>query len=155
MGASLVCLTYVSPSLFHSPGISTWLMCIGASHACTASQCDLRDPGWGDPGFRHCDLFCFGTTRSILVNVVGLFCLFFNGWPTRYVAHKLSFRILFTAVVGLFGFVFFCLGFCCFVSLVSWRVVFFLMTSVERHHMTSMPLCAHKAYHSTSFSCTN
>ena len=24
---------------------------------CTASQCDLRDPGWGDPGFRHCDFF--------------------------------------------------------------------------------------------------
>ena len=23
-------------------------------HALWASQCDLRDPGWGDPGFRHC-----------------------------------------------------------------------------------------------------
>ena len=51
---------YVSLSfhpLFHSPGISTWSICIGACHACTASQCDLRDPGWGDAGFRHCDFF--------------------------------------------------------------------------------------------------
>ena len=29
----------------------------GACHACKASQCDLRDPGWEDPGFRHCDFF--------------------------------------------------------------------------------------------------
>ena len=43
--------------LFHSPGISTWSMCIGVSHACTASQCDLRDPGWENPGFPHCDFF--------------------------------------------------------------------------------------------------
>ena len=36
---------YVSLSfhpLFHSPGISAWSICIGACHACTASQCDLR-----------------------------------------------------------------------------------------------------------------
>ena len=63
-GGRLLCdflfTRYVSPSfhpLFHSPGISTWSMCIGACHACTASQCDLRDPGWEDPGFRHCDFF--------------------------------------------------------------------------------------------------
>ena len=33
----------------------------GACHALWASRCDLRDPGWGDPGFPHrwfCSLFC-------------------------------------------------------------------------------------------------
>ena len=43
----------VSHSSFHTPGISIRSMCIGACHACTAWLCDLRDPGWGDPGFRH------------------------------------------------------------------------------------------------------
>ena len=47
--------TVVSHSSFHTPGISIRSMCIGACHACTASLCDLRDPGWGDPGFRHRD----------------------------------------------------------------------------------------------------
>ena len=40
-------------------GISRRSMCIGACHACTASLCDLRDPSWGDPGFRHCDFFAW------------------------------------------------------------------------------------------------
>ena len=47
------------------------------SHACTASQCDLRDPGWGDPEFRHCDeaptsvsasFALISTTSKILYN---------------------------------------------------------------------------------------
>ena len=25
----------------------------------TASHCDLRDPGWGDPGSLHCDFFAW------------------------------------------------------------------------------------------------
>ena len=51
--------TVVSHSFFHTPGISMRSMCIGACHACTASLCDLRDPGWGDPGFRHRDFFAW------------------------------------------------------------------------------------------------
>ena len=41
----LVCLTAVSHRSF--------------SHGRTASQCDLRDPGWGDPGSLHCDFFAW------------------------------------------------------------------------------------------------
>ena len=57
--------------LFHSPGISAWSICIGACHACTALQCDLRDPGWGDPGFRHCDFFALapiGLSGNVFVS---------------------------------------------------------------------------------------
>ena len=49
--------TVVSPSSFHTPGISMRSMC-------TASLCDLRDPGWGDSGFRHCDFFCLAPVGS-------------------------------------------------------------------------------------------
>ena len=56
--------TFVSPSYFHTLGISMLSMCIGACHACTASLCDLRDPGWGNPGFRHCDYFCLAPVGS-------------------------------------------------------------------------------------------
>ena len=63
-----VCLTTVSlsfhPHLFHTPGISMRSMCIGACHACTASHCDLRDPGWGIPGFGIAT-FLLGTCRLI------------------------------------------------------------------------------------------
>ena len=31
-----------------------------------ASQCDLRDPGWGDPGFRHC-WSAFGSCTSTAI----------------------------------------------------------------------------------------
>ena len=142
-------------------------MCIGASHACTASQCDLRDPGWGDPGFPHCDLFCFGTTRPILVISVGLSVCFFNGWPARYMTHKLSYLDYFSLRCGydvydipLFVslgcgvcccfcwwlvclWVFFCCFAFCFLFLVCLFV--FLMLSVERHHLTSESLRAHEA----------
>ena len=67
---------YVSLS-FHPPFSlarqSTWSICIGACHACTASQCDLRDPGWGDPGFRHCDFFALAPIGPSGV-VLGFFC---------------------------------------------------------------------------------
>ena len=46
-------------TIFTQLGISRWSICIGACHAGTASWCDLRDPGWGDPGFRHHDFFGF------------------------------------------------------------------------------------------------
>ena len=54
---------YVSLSFhadrFHTSGISMRSMCTGACHACTASHCDLWDPGWGDPGSLHCDFFAW------------------------------------------------------------------------------------------------
>ena len=64
-------------TIFTQLGISRWSICIGACHAGTASWCDLRDPGWGDPGFRHHDLFWFllGTSRSSCL-VLALCCCF-------------------------------------------------------------------------------
>ena len=83
---------YVSLSfhthLFHTPGISTRSMCIGACHACTASHCDLPDPGWGDPGSRHCDFFAWHLSAHPMMFFDLSFCCF-SGWPARYEAHKL------------------------------------------------------------------
>ena len=45
---------YVSFINFHSRGeLALVLFCSAQvlSHASTATRCDLRDPGWGDPGF--------------------------------------------------------------------------------------------------------
>ena len=50
-----VCLTDVS--LFTRAAYRRGRCALVLSHACTASQCDLRDPGWGYPGFWHCDFF--------------------------------------------------------------------------------------------------
>ena len=88
---------YVSPSfhfrftlipsyLFTQLGISRRSMCIGACYAGTASWCDLRDPGWGDPGFRHCDFFAWHL--PVIFNMCG-FELLLQGWPAQDRAHKL------------------------------------------------------------------
>ena len=85
---------YVSPSfhigspsyLFTQLGISRRSMCIGACYAGTASWCDLRDPGWGDPGFRHCDFFAWHL--PVIFNICG-FELLLQGWPAQDGAHKL------------------------------------------------------------------
>ena len=61
-------------SFFTLLGISRRSICIGAYHACTASWCDLRDPGWGDPGFRHCDLFAWHP--SVILLMLALSCCF-------------------------------------------------------------------------------
>ena len=51
------------------------LMRVKVPHAPWASQCDLRDPGWGDPGFRHCWSACVCTFTAILLwCLVGLCC---------------------------------------------------------------------------------
>ena len=65
--------TVVSHSSFHTPGISIRSMCIGACHACTASLCDLWDPGWGDPGFRHRDFFAWHPKVHPVMLMVFLF----------------------------------------------------------------------------------
>ena len=49
-----------------------------------------------------------------------------------------------------------CLGVCWVVFAVCfWCVWFFLLSSVERHHLTSGSLRAHEACYGTSFSCMN
>ena len=75
--------------------ISTRSMCVGACYACTASHCHLWDPGWGDPGFRHCDFFALAPIGPSGVVCVS-FLVVFNGWPARYLAHKLPCQQLFT-----------------------------------------------------------
>ena len=92
MNCSCFFTLYVSLSFhadrFHTPGISMRSMCTGACHACTASHCDLRDPGWGDPGSLHCDFFCLAPVGpSVSVFVLPFYC--FNGWPAQDEAHKL------------------------------------------------------------------
>ena len=39
-----------------------------------APQCDLRDPGRGDPGFRHCWVMCLLDTFAGSCSVVFLVC---------------------------------------------------------------------------------
>ena len=80
---------YVSLSFhprFHSPGTPTWSICISACHACTASQCDLWDPGWRDPGFRHCDFFALAPIGPSGNFFCFLSCSFQR--TARYEAHK-------------------------------------------------------------------
>ena len=72
-------------TFFTQLGISRRSMCIGACHAGTASWCDLRDPGWGDPGFRHHDLFAWHLPVILLSFVL---VLLFQGWPAQDWAHK-------------------------------------------------------------------
>ena len=66
-----VCLTVVSPPHFHSRGISTWSMCIGAKSCLHGFT--VRSPGSWLGGSRVSALcfFCFGTLRPIPV----MFCL--------------------------------------------------------------------------------
>ena len=61
-----------------------------------ASPCNLRDPGWEDPGFRHGDFFALAPNGPS-----GDFCGFFlalsYGWPARYLAPSCLVTPLFTA----------------------------------------------------------
>ena len=41
-----------------------------------APQCDLRDPGRGDPGFRHCWSMCFCCTPSFDLALFSFSCFF-------------------------------------------------------------------------------
>ena len=111
-----VCLTSVSlsshPHIFTLLGISRRSMCIGACYAGTASWCDLRDPGWGDPGFRHCDFFAWHL--SVILLMFG-FLLLLQGWPAQDWAHKLPGHYVSALHLYIsFHFVMFCFV-CCFV----------------------------------------
>ena len=135
---------------FHSPGISTWSICIGACHACTASQCDLRDPGWGDPGFRHCDFFALAPIGPSGV-VFGFFCFQRMACSVlgTQVARSQHFSLLRSMMVlSTDSSLAFVCGFCvclpfCFVLVFVWVFVVlllfvffvcFFLISVERHH---------------------
>ena len=141
-----VCLTSVSRTFHHHVftllGISRRSMCIGACHAGTASWCDLRDPGWGDPGFRHHDFFAWHLPATLLS--FG-FVLLFWGWPAQDWAHKLpchyvslpSLDIPFQLVMFCFvlGFGVFCFGSVCvlFGLFCVWLVAGFLFI-LEWYH---------------------
>ena len=62
-----------------------------AGGSTTVLQCDLRDPGWDDPGFRHCDFFALAPTAHP-VNLDLSFSVS-NGWACWYLAHKLPCHI--------------------------------------------------------------
>ena len=54
-----------------------------------APQCDLRDPGRGDPGFRRCWVMCFaGHLRKILLCCLGFLFLSW-AWSFNSPAHQL------------------------------------------------------------------
>ena len=142
---------YVSPSfhfrftlfLFTQLGISRRSMCIGACYAGTASWCDLRDPGWGDPGFRHCDFFAWHL--PVIFKMLG-FELLLQGWPAQDGAHKLpghyvssllldmSFHfVMFWFLWCFCAFCFVSLWFCCLLVLV-WLLCFSFL-AVEWYHI--------------------
>ena len=81
-----------------------------------ATRCDLRDPGWGDPGFPQRGL--------LLPHLDGHLCRFavfvwFFRWPAQIIAHKMlsnSSRAPHCPTALVFGCVVFCfVCFCCFV----------------------------------------
>ena len=144
-------------------------MCTGACHACTASHCDLRDPGWGDPGSRHCDFFAWHLSAHPVMFFVGLSFCCFNGWPARYEAHKLPCYCVFSPVVHdavippFCGFLWVFLVSVCwffvFRFLLLWFVFFvlFLLVFVSLCGMTSHGLAPRiqEACHSIGFTCSN
>ena len=103
------------------------------TYALWASLCDLRDPGWGDPGFWHCWSFVvFYVHRDLAVWSDWMFLCFLQD-PIHILlslAHKLPcLRYCTSITTGCFRcfcfvFVCFCLVFCFFVWLFFW-VVFF------------------------------
>ena len=56
---------FLCPWLHHSRRLSSYHPLI---------ICDLRDPGWGDPGFRHCDFFAWHP--SVILLMLALSCCF-------------------------------------------------------------------------------
>ena len=119
--------TVVSHLSFHTPGISIRSMCIGACHACTASLCDLRDPGWGDPGFRHRDFLAW---HPKVHPVMLMIFLVFTIDDLLRTGHTSSLVITFQAVFdGCF-----CAGcasvlFFCFSSSSLWNEIILLCTT--------------------------
>ena len=116
--------TVVSHSSFHTPGISIRSMCIGACHACTASLCDLGDPGWGDPGFRHRVFFAWHPKVHPVMLMVFLFVFTMDDLlrtghrlPCHYVSSSLRWFIPRLVAVFLFVVVVGCASFLVFVSL--------------------------------------
>ena len=62
--------------------------CQGECHAWTAALCDLGDPGWGDPWFRHWALLLLSPTYVALWCGLCLFCVVsffgpFSEWHIR------------------------------------------------------------------------
>ena len=94
-------------------GTSMRSMCIGACHAGLASWCDLRDPGWGDPGFRHYDFFAWHL--PVILFRFGV-VLLLQGWPAQDGAHKLPCHYVsllhldIHSTLWCFAFVLFCVG---------------------------------------------
>ena len=138
-------------------------MCNGACHACTASLCDLRDPGWGDPGFRHCDFFVCVAPLGHLVMfwLCAVVSRMTRSGPGTQAA--LSLRLI--AAIGYtipscdvlllflgFGFLVFALFVCfCFVCF-SWLLVFcFLQWNGIIYICTTNQV----AFHSIGSTCSN
>ena len=157
---------YVSLSFhpfFHSPGIS---ICIGACHACTASQCDLRDPGWEDPGFRHCDFFAlapFGPSGDVLGFVLVCFqrmacsvlgtqvALLHHFSLQRFMMSPLHWFLL----CGWLLLFLFCLLFVAGVVFVSLWVLVGLLLCISGTTSYGSALQAQEAYYSIGFTCSN
>ena len=142
-------------------------MCIGACHACTASHCDLRDPGWGDPGFRLCDFFCLapvgpsGDVFGFVLLLLQWMACSVRGtqaaWSLRFspVVHD-AFIPLFLVFVVPLWLVSFC-GFLLWFVLFLLCVVLFFVSSRFLCGMTSYGLAPriHEACHSIGFTCSN
>ena len=163
---------YVSLSFhadrFHTPGISMRSMCTGACHACTASHCDLRDPGWGDPGSLHCDFFVWHLSAHPLVFSFCPSVASMDGLlRTRHISCLVmiftssswcSFH-LFVCFCGCglvcFCWLFLCFSFCCGCFLFPGFC--FVFVSRFLGGMTSHGLAPRirKACHSTGFTCSN
>ena len=103
-----------------------------------AAHCDLRDPGWGDPGFPQCALLLLSPPVAILILLFGLVVLFridgrCSAWHTRCCrdqflrANSYSFMACF---FRLLFFVFFCWFLCLVFVFVCLFFLWFLVPLV-------------------------
>ena len=136
-----------------------------ASHACTASQCDLRDPGWGNSDFQYCDFFALAPCDPSLWCFV---CSLLFPWMACSVCGTQAaiFSLPFTAVrswclqhstdgflFGVFGFVAVCFCFClclAFAGLCCWGFGWLFLWTISGPTrditVTFLSLFAHEAF---------
>ena len=154
---------YVSLSshthLFHTLGISMRSMCTGACHACTTSHCDLRDPGWGDPGSRHCDFFAWHLSAHPVIfccpSVVSM-----NGLlGTRHISCMMPsfhrFVVLLWVCLVSVCWLFLCFGFLllwwCFLVCFGWCLLLIFLCGMTSHGLAPR---IQEACHSIGFTCS-